>query len=228
MVLLNPEDWVILSGLTCCLKTTKFAILTVFIHTIPSKQVATAWKDAIIKMKNPAIALFFSVAIVSIFRGSGIDDSGLNPNGYLSMPLALADAVSNLAGFQSLVKLFLDNFDASYTLISMPEINLGTLDALDALALSYDDVTSEYSLEGDSTASVIDGTADDKVVAIAIEQSYNPDADRPVLRSVGSAVRSDGSLLLDIPADMTDPLVMSYMRGAGSFEGYLSPVLTVV
>ncbi|MGM0418891.1 MAG: L-lactate permease [Thermodesulfobacteriota bacterium] len=77
---------------------TLVAILTVFIHKIPSKQVATAWKDAIIKMKNPAIALFFSVAIVSIFRGSGIDDSGLNPNGYLSMPLALADAVSNLAG----------------------------------------------------------------------------------------------------------------------------------
>ncbi|MGE4519458.1 MAG: L-lactate permease [Desulfobacteraceae bacterium] len=74
------------------------AVLTVFIHKIPSRQAAAAWKDAIVKMKNPAIALFFSVAIVSIFRGSGINDAVLNPNGYLSMPLALADSVSNLAG----------------------------------------------------------------------------------------------------------------------------------
>ncbi len=49
-------------------------------------------------MKSPAIALFFSVAIVSIFRGSGVADAALNPNGYLSMPLALAQAVSSIAG----------------------------------------------------------------------------------------------------------------------------------
>lgn len=77
---------------------TLVAILTIFIHKMSSQQVAAAWKESVIKMKNPAIALFFSVAIVSIFRGSGVDDPGLNPNDYLSMPLALADSVSNLAG----------------------------------------------------------------------------------------------------------------------------------
>lgn len=74
------------------------AILTIGIHKMSGDKVAAAWKESICKMKNPAIALFFSVAIVSIFRGSGIADAALNPNGYLSMPLALADAVSKLAG----------------------------------------------------------------------------------------------------------------------------------
>lgn len=74
------------------------AILTVFIHKIPADKASMAWKESIAKMKNPTIALFFSVSIVSIFRGSGIHDSILNPNGYLSMPLALADFVSNLSG----------------------------------------------------------------------------------------------------------------------------------
>lgn len=74
------------------------AVLTIFIHGMPADKAATAWKEAIVKMKNPTIALFFSVALVSIFRGSGIADAALNPNGYLSMPLALAEAVSGLAG----------------------------------------------------------------------------------------------------------------------------------
>lgn len=77
---------------------TLVAILTIFIHKMPSEKVSLAWKESILKMKNPAIALFFSVSIVSIFRGSGITDPLLNPNGYLSMPLALADFVSSLAG----------------------------------------------------------------------------------------------------------------------------------
>ncbi|WP_320175027.1 L-lactate permease [Maridesulfovibrio sp.] len=74
------------------------AVLTIFIHGMPADKAATAWKEAIAKMKNPTIALFFSVALVSIFRGSGIADAALNPNGYMSMPLALAEAVSGLAG----------------------------------------------------------------------------------------------------------------------------------
>ncbi len=74
------------------------AILTIFIHRMPKDKVVMAWKEAIVKMKNPTIALFFAVAIVAIFRGSGIVDGVLNPNAYLSMPLALAEAVSGLAG----------------------------------------------------------------------------------------------------------------------------------
>lgn len=74
------------------------AILTIFIHGMKGDAVSKAWTESIAKMKNPAIALFAAVALVSIFRGSGITDTALNPNSYPSMPLAMAKAVSGLAG----------------------------------------------------------------------------------------------------------------------------------
>lgn len=77
---------------------TLVAILTIFIHGMPGEKVKAAWVDSIKRMKNPAIALFFAVALVSIFRGSGIGDTALNPNAYPSMPLAMAKALSELVG----------------------------------------------------------------------------------------------------------------------------------
>ncbi|MFO8084430.1 MAG: L-lactate permease [Desulfobacterales bacterium] len=74
------------------------AILTIVIHRIPGDKVKAAWADSIKRMKNPAIALFFAVGLVSIFRGSGISDTDLNPNLYPSMPLAMAKALSELVG----------------------------------------------------------------------------------------------------------------------------------
>jgi lactate permease len=74
------------------------AILTVFIHGMPMEKVKISWKQAITTMKNPTIALFAAVALVSIFRGSGIADAALNPNSYPSMPLAMAKAVAAVAG----------------------------------------------------------------------------------------------------------------------------------
>jgi len=74
------------------------AILTIFIHGMSADKVKAAWVDSIKRMKNPAIALFFAVALVSIFRGSGIGDLALNPNAYPSMPLAMAKALSELVG----------------------------------------------------------------------------------------------------------------------------------
>ena len=74
------------------------AIMTIWIHGMSGDKVKAAWVDSIKRMKNPAIALFFAVALVSIFRGSGIDDVALNPNGYASMPLVMAKAVSDIVG----------------------------------------------------------------------------------------------------------------------------------
>ncbi|EPR39884.1 L-lactate transport [Desulfovibrio sp. X2] len=74
------------------------AILTIAIHGMNGAKVKAAWTDSIAKMKNPAIALFFAVALVSIFRGSGIGDTTLNPNAYPSMPLAMAHAVAAIVG----------------------------------------------------------------------------------------------------------------------------------
>jgi lactate permease len=74
------------------------ALLTVLLHGMKGSEVKTAWAQSIAKMKNPTIALFAAVALVSIFRGSGIADASLNPNGYPSMPLAMAQAVAGLVG----------------------------------------------------------------------------------------------------------------------------------
>ncbi|EFI35504.1 L-lactate transport [Desulfonatronospira thiodismutans ASO3-1] len=74
------------------------AILTIFIHQMSSDKVKTAWVDAIKRIKNPAIALFFAVALVHIFRGSGVENEALNPNLYPSMPLALAESIAAIAG----------------------------------------------------------------------------------------------------------------------------------
>jgi len=65
------------------------ALLTVFLHRMAGSAVRQAWGESLAKMKNPAIALVFAVALVSIFRLSAD-----NPLGLPSMPLALAEVVA--------------------------------------------------------------------------------------------------------------------------------------
>lgn len=69
------------------------ALLTILLHNMKGEAVQRAWGDAIAKMKNPTIALVFAVALVSIFRGSGV-----NPDSIPSMPLAMAKTVAAFAG----------------------------------------------------------------------------------------------------------------------------------
>ncbi len=69
------------------------AILTIGIHSMSGDAVKRAWGTSIGKMKAPTIALIFAVALVSIFRGSGV-----NPDGLPSMPLAMAQTVAEFAG----------------------------------------------------------------------------------------------------------------------------------
>lgn len=77
---------------------TLVALLTIVLHGMKGEAVKRAWSESFAKMKAPTIALFFAVALVSIFRGSGVTDLALNPNNYPSMPLAMAKAVAALAG----------------------------------------------------------------------------------------------------------------------------------
>ncbi len=69
------------------------AIFTIVFHKMDGKKAVIAWKQAIGNLKNPAIALISATALVSIFRLSE-----QNPAGLPSMPMALADFVSNAAG----------------------------------------------------------------------------------------------------------------------------------
>lgn len=69
------------------------ALLTIWLHKMPSSAVKAAWSESFQKMKSPTIALCFAVALVAIFRGSAV-----NPLGAPSMPLALAETVGAAAG----------------------------------------------------------------------------------------------------------------------------------
>ena len=77
---------------------TLVALLTILLHNMNGTAVKKAWTESIAKMKNPTIALFFAVGLVSIFRGSGVENAMLNPNAYPSMPLAMAKCVAGIAG----------------------------------------------------------------------------------------------------------------------------------
>ena len=77
---------------------TLVALLTILIHGMNGEAVKKAWTESFAKMKAPTIALFAAVALVSIFRGSGVADIALNPNSYPSMPLAMAKTVAAFAG----------------------------------------------------------------------------------------------------------------------------------
>ncbi len=74
------------------------AIITIALHGMNGTKTKKAWSESIAKMKNPTIALFFSVALVSIFRGSGAAAGAMNIHDYPSMPLALAQAVAGIVG----------------------------------------------------------------------------------------------------------------------------------
>ncbi len=77
---------------------TLVALLTIPLHRMSLNKAVGAWKKSFSSIKNPTIALVFAVSIVSIFRGTGVEDGLLNPHGYPSMPLAMAGAVADMAG----------------------------------------------------------------------------------------------------------------------------------
>ena len=79
-----------LPGVLPCLPV---AVLTIFLHRMNPAQVRRAWIDSLARLKNPAIALLFSVALVELFK-----QSAHNPAGLPAMPLSLAQAAAGLAG----------------------------------------------------------------------------------------------------------------------------------
>ncbi len=69
------------------------AVLTIFIHRMKADAVKAAWRDSIVRLKHPAVALLFAVALVEILQ-----QSAHNSAGYASMPLTMAGAVAEFAG----------------------------------------------------------------------------------------------------------------------------------
>jgi lactate permease len=55
------------------------------------REVASAWKEAVIRIRNPFIALVFAVPMVRIMM-----QSGNNPEGIVGMPIAMASAMADI------------------------------------------------------------------------------------------------------------------------------------
>ncbi len=76
------------------------ALLTIVLHKMSGEKAKTAWIDTLKKMKNPTLALFFAVAIVKIFQGSGVNPAlaADATDKLVSMPLMMANAISSIVG----------------------------------------------------------------------------------------------------------------------------------
>jgi lactate permease len=82
------------------------SVLTIFLHKMSLDKAARAWMDTAVKMKAATIALCFSVALVAIFRGSGMNPDPAIASAIAagtaqklpSMPLALATATAGMVG----------------------------------------------------------------------------------------------------------------------------------
>jgi len=67
------------------------ALICIPLFNMNRQQVGVAWREALKRIKGPFIALIFAVPLVRIMM-----QSGTNPNEYLSMPIAMAQAMANV------------------------------------------------------------------------------------------------------------------------------------
>lgn len=69
------------------------ALLCIPLFRMTRPQVSIAWREAIVRLKGPFIALIFAVPMVRLMMQTGI-----NPNGYASMPIAMAKSMAGIFG----------------------------------------------------------------------------------------------------------------------------------
>ena len=67
------------------------ALICIPLFNMNRQKVGVAWREALKRIKGPFIALIFAVPLVRIMM-----QSGTNPNEYLSMPIAMAQAMVNV------------------------------------------------------------------------------------------------------------------------------------
>lgn len=67
------------------------SLLCIPLFSMKRKEVGAAWSQAIIRIKNPLIALIFAVPMVRIMM-----QSGNNPEGIVGMPIAMATAMTGI------------------------------------------------------------------------------------------------------------------------------------
>jgi lactate permease len=123
------------------------ALLCIPLFNMTNSQVVTAWKDAIKRIKNPAIALAFAVPMVRVMMQSG--HSALE---WESMPIVMAHFITNVVkGAWPFVSPFLGAlgaFMAGSNTVSNMMFSLFQYSIADQLGLSHIIIVSLQSIGG--------------------------------------------------------------------------------
>ncbi|MCK5134787.1 MAG: L-lactate permease [Bacteroidales bacterium] len=123
------------------------ALLCIPLFGMKTKQVGAAWKEAVIRIKNPLVALVFAVPMVRIMM-----QSGNNPDGIMGMPIAMATAMTNIfQGAWPLVDSFigaLGSFMAGSNTVSNMLFSLFQFSIADQLGISTILIVSLQNIGG--------------------------------------------------------------------------------
>jgi lactate permease len=123
------------------------ALLCIPMYRMSGRQVGVAWKDAIKRIKNPTIALLFAVPLVRVMM-----QSGNSPQGWESMPLVMAEFMTNLVkGAWPLFDPFigaLGAFMAGSNTVSNMLFSLFQYSVADQLGISHTIIVALQSIGG--------------------------------------------------------------------------------
>jgi lactate permease len=123
------------------------ALICIPIFHMNRVQVGIAWREAIKRLKGPFIALIFAVPLVRVMM-----QSGTNPNEYVSMPIAMAEAMARVfQGAWPLVDTFvgaLGAFMAGSNTVSNMLFALFQYSVADNLGISHIIVVSLQNVGG--------------------------------------------------------------------------------
>ncbi len=123
------------------------ALLCIPLFGMKTKQVGAAWSEAVKRIKNPLIALVFAVPMVRIMM-----QSGNNPDGIVGMPIAMAEAITNIfQGAWPLVDSFigaLGSFMAGSNTVSNMLFSLFQFSIADQLGISTILIVSLQNIGG--------------------------------------------------------------------------------
>ena len=67
------------------------ALICIPMFQMDKREVSAAWREAVMRIKGPLVALLFAVPLVRVMIYSGI-----NPNEYVSMPIAMAQSMAHI------------------------------------------------------------------------------------------------------------------------------------
>lgn len=123
-------------------------------------------------------------------------------------------AISQLPGFQSMMSIYLNNMNSSFTIGSISDTNLGLLHLPDTLTVTAG-TTGVIDVDW-STELGANGTTADQFVAFAVPNDQSNRADFDVMTSVAASIRSDAALAITGLGETIEYSIGMYFRGVGT------------